>query len=209
MTRQEKPDLLPKSDTPSETPKKKLPPVQTLLLILLLLSLPCACCGWIYMLDTLPARLLPPAMDFTLNLFESYARVQNNSGVILYVTPLTTTTGTPLVIPQPSSIRQRDFPLGPCASVNLTYDSADSPLSGLAICKSENDCRLLAVDYSNQYLINSFEELPPLESSWQAAVQSYPEYNLIIVLFWMAGLLPIFLLFGWRHSVRLEKQKAG
>ena len=194
------------SDMAANSPKKKRPPIRTVLLILLVLSMPCGCCGWFYVLDAIPASVLPPPLAFVMDLFETEALIQNNSGFTVYVTPFTTTTGTPAVISQRSSIRQRDFKLRPGKSIILFYDVADLPLSGIAVCRAVDDCRLLATDYSNRYSINSFESLPALEPEWLAALKSRPEFNISILLFFMAGIMPILLFFFWRQTGRDEKE---
>jgi hypothetical protein len=51
-------------------------------------------------LDALPSSWLPPWLDFTLNLFEGSARVENKTPQVLYVTAITTSYGAPRVISQ-------------------------------------------------------------------------------------------------------------
>jgi hypothetical protein len=180
--------------------KKRLP-VRVILLLLAVVSSPLGCCGCIFLLDVLPASLLPPKVDFIVNLFEAQARVENRSGETLYITPITTTYGRPVVIPQPTFIRQRDIPLQPNRSIVLTYDVADMPLSGIAVCRTDDDCRLLAVDYSNVYYLDSFENLPRLEPSWLLAIRSHPPYNFGIVLLPVLSLLPVVLFSSWLYLV--------
>ena len=115
--------------------RKRKSPKALLLLFAVLLS-PLTCCGATYVLDILPPSILPPAADFTINLFEAQVRVVNRTEETLYITPVTTTTGKPEVIQQFSSIRQRDFPLKPGGDFVLTYDMADMPLAGIAVCRA-------------------------------------------------------------------------
>lgn len=149
-------------------------------------------------------------------MFEVEARVENRSGELLYLTAITTTTGEPLVIAQRAFLRQRDIPLQPNQSVVLLYDAADRPLAGIAVCRPNDDCRLLAVDYSNQCHVDSFESLPPLESSWLVAIRAHPQYSFNKVLFPVLGFVPVSLFVSWvylilrlRFSRRLAGQKSG
>ena len=188
--------------------RKRLP-IRAILLLLAVVSSPLGCCASIFLLDLLPGSLLPPTVDFVMNLFESEARVENRSGETLYVTPITTTSGQPQVIPQLAFLRQRDIPLQPNHSIMLTYDSADLPLSGIAVCRTNDDCRLLAVDNSDEYYLDSFENLPSLETSWLAAIQSYPRNNFGIVLMPIYCLLPFVLFSIWLFLGRLENKRTG
>jgi hypothetical protein len=143
-----------------------------------------------------------------LNIFETGFWVENQTEEVLYITPITTATGKPLVIKQPSSIRQRDFPINPGRSIILTYDAADRPLSGIAVCRSSDDCRLFATDYTNEYVLNTYEDLPPLKQTWLPAVQQSPKRNFGIVLFPILGLVPIILFASWvRLSVKDRKSR--
>jgi hypothetical protein len=178
------------------------------ILLLLALITPLFLRG-IFLVEILPASLLPSSLDFMVNLFEAEARVDNRSGETLYITPITTTYGRPVVITQLNSFRQRDIPLQPNHSFTLTYDSADLPLSGIVVCRTNEDCRLLAVDYSDVYSVDSFENLPGVEPSWLLAVRSTPQYNFTIVLIPMSGLLPVVLFLSWLYWGRLENKRKG
>lgn len=184
-------------------------PFRVILLLLALLTSPLICCGAIQLLNALPSSLLPGGLDFTLNLFETEARVENHTSETLYLTPITTTYGRPDVIPQNISFRQRNIPLAPNSSVLLRYDSADLPLSGIAVCRTEADCRLLAVDYSGSYVVESYESLPSLDPSWLSAIQSYPLHNYTNVIIPILSLLPILLFASWWYLGKLEKKRAG
>jgi hypothetical protein len=176
--------------------------VRKILLLLAVLSSPLGCCGCVFLLNVLPPALLPPMM----NLFETEARIENRSGETLYLTPITTTRGRPEVITQLAFLRQRDIPLQPGRSIVLTYDAADMPLSGIAVCRTNDDCRLLAVDYSNAYYLDSFEDLPGLEPGWLLAIRSLSPYNFSIVLFPVLGLVPVVLFLSWLYLGKLEKK---
>lgn len=197
------------SDAVGTNRVKKRPRVRMILLLLALVSSPLCCCGPIYLLNVLPSSFLPPAVDFMVNLFEEEVRVENRSGETLYITPITTTYGQPMVIPQSTFIRQRDIPLQSNGSIVLTYDSADMPLSGIAVCRTDNDCRLLAANHSKVYYLDSFESLPKLEPNWLLAIRSYPHYSFGIVLIPVLSLLPVVLFLGWLYLGRLENKRAG
>ncbi|MCB0212627.1 MAG: hypothetical protein KDJ52_25005 [Anaerolineae bacterium] len=85
-------------------------------------------------------------------MFEAEARVENRSQERLYITAITTTTGKPVVIGQRAFFQQRDIALQPNQSIHLLYDAADAPLAGIAVCRTNDNCRLLPVDYSNGYI---------------------------------------------------------
>jgi hypothetical protein len=147
-------------DEPSVKPQKsRLSQIRILLAFLILLTSPCALCGLVSLLDSLPPSVLPGAMDFSLNLFESEVQIENRTGETLYLTPITTTYGEPMVIGQ-SSLRQRDIPVEPGELAVLTYDAADMPLSGVVVCRSADECRLFKTTYGEVQHIDSFEALP-------------------------------------------------
>ena len=190
-----------------ETPPRR--PLRTILLLLAFLTSPLICCAAVQLLEVVPASLLPAGLDFTLNLFETEARVENRTSQTFYLTPITTTYGHPQVIPQNISFRQRDIPLGPSGAVLLKYDSADMPLAGIAVCRTQQDCRLLAVDYSNVYVLESYESLPDLESSWLMAIQSHPVRNYMNIIIPTLSLLPVLLFLSWLYVGTLEKRQIG
>jgi hypothetical protein len=111
------------------------------------------------------------------------------------------------VIPQNISFRQRDIPLGPSGAVLLKYDSADMPLAGIAVCRTQQDCRLLAVDYSNVCVLESYESLPDLESSWLMAIQVHPVRNYMNIIIPTLSLLPVLLFLSWLYVGRLETRQ--
>jgi hypothetical protein len=182
--------------------------VRKILFLLLLITLPFGCCGGTFLLDMLPSSALPPALDFSVNLFEATASVENRTDEIIYITPISTIHGYPQVIRQFDSIRQRDFPLQPNSSIILTYDSADMTLAGIAVCRVNHECKLLPEENTDAYKITSFEELPELDVSWLSAVQSHPERSFYIVYMLIFSLAPIILFSTWIYLGRLEKKKA-
>jgi hypothetical protein len=192
-------------DEKSQESKRK-PPKALLLLFAALLS-PLACCGATYVLDILPPSILPPVADFTVNLFEGQVRVVNRTEETLYITPISTTTGNPEVIQQPSSIRQRDFPVKLGGSYVLTYDMADMPLAGIAVCRARDDCRLLAVDHLDEVYLDSYQDLPTLEQEWLMALQSSPERNMGVVIWPLMGLVPILLFVSWLYLTVKDRKK--
>ena len=191
---------------PVPTDPARSRPLRTILFLLAVLTSPLICCGSVQLLDALPASFLPSGLDFTLNLFETEAHVENQTTETFYLTAITTTYGEPRVIAQNISFRQRDIPLAPNSSVVLTYDSADMLLAGIAVCRTDEDCRLLNVDYSGMYVLDSYETLPSLEPSWFEAIRAHPLYNYTTVLLPVLGLLPILLLVSWLYMGRAEKK---
>ena len=179
------------------------------LLVMALLTSPILCCGGIQLLDALPSSWLPGSLSFMVNLFESDARVENKTSQILYLTAITTTYGDPRVISQNIAFRQRDIPVRPQSSVILQYDSADLPLAGIAVCRTEDDCRLLPVNYSQVYELNSYESLEHLDPSWLTAIQSSPLHNYSTLITIAFSLAPILLFSGWLYLNRREKSRAG
>lgn len=185
------------SDVVETNPARKDTTVRAILLLLAVLFSPLVCC-WLNVLPT--------------NIFEAEARVENRSGELLCLTAVTTTTGRPVVIGQRASLRQRDIPIQPGQSLVLLYDAADMPLAGIAVCRTNDNCRLLGVDHSNTYYLDSFESLPRLEPSWLAAIRSYPQYSFNVVLFPILGLVPVVLFFSWLYLVlrlRFRPKLAG
>jgi hypothetical protein len=180
--------------------------IRTALLLLALITSPILCCSGIQLLDALPSS---GSLDFMINLFESEARVENKTSQTLYLTAITTTYGDPRVISQNIAFRQRDIPVRPQSSVKLQYDSADLPLAGIAVCKTERDCRLLPVNYSQVYELNSYESLERLDPSWLMAIQSSPLHNYSNLITIAFSFVPILLFSGWLYLNRREKSRAG
>jgi hypothetical protein len=144
-----------------------------------------------------------------VNLFEAETRVENRSGEVLYITPFTTTYGRPVIIKQFTFIRQRDIPLQPKQSLVLTYDAADMPLSGIAVCRTSGECRFVAADYSGVYYLDSFDDLPELNPGWLSTIQAQPQYSFEIVVIPILSLLPVILFSGWLYLGRREGKRAG
>ena len=180
------------SDAVNETKgTKKRSPLRWLLLALILS--PLTCCGGFYILSALPG--------VTPGLFETEVRIENRSDETLYITPITTTYAEPRVIPQPGRIRQVDIPLRSNHSITLTYDAADFPLSGVAVCREEGECRLLETEYSGMTYLDSFEILSALEPGWFQAMQTTTRYRFGIVIFPLLSLVPVLLFLNWLYLV--------
>lgn len=184
----------------------RLRTISTIVLVLALLTSPALCCGGIQLVDSLPSSWLPASLSFSVNLFEAGARVENTTSETLYVTAITTTHGDARVIPQNIALRQRDIPVQPQGSVVLQYDAADLPLSGIAVCRNTEDCRLLPVNNVDTYEVNSYENLEQLEPGWLQAIQATPVQNYGVLIIYMLGLIPIFLFSAWMFLKRREKQ---
>src|SRR5262245_848401 len=157
--------------SPPQAGKRR--PLRVIVLALAVLTSPLVCCGAIQVLNA----LLPSSFDFMVNLFQAKVQVENRTAEMLYLTAITTTYGRPMVIGQNISFRQRHIPVQPNRSVVLEYDSADMPLAGIAVCRTEDDCRVLAVDSSDAYYVASYEALPSLDPCWLAALRSHPLHN--------------------------------
>ena len=175
-------------------------PVRVILLLLVVVTSPLCCCGVTFLLNTISP---------SLNIFHGEAQVENRSGETLYITPITTTYGHPVVIGQFTFIRQRDIPLQPNHSIVLTYDTADMPLSGIAVCRTNDNCRLLPVAHLDMYYLDSFESLPRLEPGWLLAIRSHPQYSFEIALIMVLSLLPVVLFSSWLYLGKLENKRAG
>lgn len=170
---------------------KKRSPLIWLLLALILFPLTCS--GGYYFLSALPG--------VTTGLFETEVVIENHSAETLYITPITTTYAEPRVITQPGRIRQVDIPLWPDRSILLTYDAADMPLSGVAVCQEGRECRLLETEYSGVTVLDSFEALPTLEPSWLQAMQTATRYRFGIMIFPLLGLVPAVLFLNWVYEI--------
>lgn len=173
-----------------------------ILLLLAIITSPLICCGGIFVLNAMPNSPLP-------RLFEGKARVENNSGEILFLTPMTTTYGYPKVIIQSAFLRQRDIPLEPNQSIVLTYDTADMPLAGIAVCRANQDCRFLGSEnyFSDTYNLESIDTLPKLDQNWIEAIQSHPRYNYGLVIFPVLGVIPVVLFFVWLYLGVRDKKR--
>jgi hypothetical protein len=186
-----------------ELASKKLKNARMILILLAIITSPLICCGSVYFLNAMPNSPLPV-------LFRGEALVENTSGETLYLTAITTTYGDPRVITQSSSFRQSNIPIKPNQSIVLTYDTADMPLAGIAVCKENQDCRLLEKNnYSDPYLLDDFEALPRLEQSWLLAIQSQPPYNIFLVIITASALLPIAFFLWWLYLGRRMKQESN
>lgn len=187
-----------------KSPFEQRKTLRMILLLLAMITSPLICCGCIFLLNAMPNSPLP-------RLFEGKAQVENNSGETLYLTPITTTYGHPEVITQSAFFRQRDIPLEPNQSVVLTYDTADTPLAGIAVCRANQDCRLLGVKnyFSDTYHLESMDTLPKLDQDWLKAIQSHPRYNYGLVIFPALGLIPVALFWVWLYTGMQAKKLAA
>ncbi len=192
-----------------ETRKSRTRWIQVVLLLLALVTSPALVCGALQVLDALPSTWLPGPVDFIVNLFEAEAQIENHTSETLYFTAITTTYGDPRVIPQNIAFRQRDIPVGPQGSVTLQYDSADLPLAGIAVCRKDNDCRLLPAHGSGVYELNSYDSLERLDPAWQKAINSQPVHNFSNLIIMALSLACILLFSIWLYLKRREKQRAG
>jgi hypothetical protein len=170
------------------------------LLLALILS-PLTCCGGFYTLSALPGQ--------TPGLFEAEVQIENKTGETLYITPITTTYRDPRVIPQLAFIRQVDIPLRPGRSIVLTYDAADFPLAGVAVCRKDGRCRMMETERSSVTYLDSFEALPHLDPSWLQAMQNSPRYRFGILTYPLLALVPVVLFLNWLYLVWQDKKRAG
>lgn len=179
------------SNTVEKNQAKNRISTQMILFILAIISSPLLCCSISYTLSALPGG--------DIGLFKVNVTIKNTSGETLYLTPITTSYGKPEVIQQPASIRQINIPLQPNNSVLLTYDAADFPLDGIAVCRINNKCRLLTNDGGDIMYVDSFENLPVLDSSWLQVIQSTSPNNFAIVVYPLLGLIPIAFFLSWLY----------
>lgn len=180
--------------------------MRVVLLALALLTSPALCCSGVQLLDSLPSSWLPGSLDFIVNLFENGAQVENKTTETLYITAITTTYGEPRVIPQNIDFRQGSIPVVPQGSIMLTYDSADLPLSGIVVCRTAQDCRLLPANRSDMYEVNSYEKLETLPPGWRTAIQAAPSYNYAALLIAALSLVSILLFGGWIYLIWRERK---
>ena len=141
---------------------------------------------------------IPVLLTFMLNLFKDKLRVENKTSQTLYLTVIKNHNG-PMVISQNIAFRNHDIPVKPQSSVTLQYESADAPIAGFAVCKTEADCRFLPISYLNDYEVNSYESLERLNSSWLTAIRSSPLHNYSNLIIMALSLVPILLLSGWLY----------
>jgi hypothetical protein len=139
---------------------------------------------------------IPVLSNNMINGFKVKYRVyiENKTSQILYLTAITTDHGSPKVI------SKRDIPIRAQSSADLVFDKTDTPLAGIAVCRTEDDCRLLPHDSDSPfYKINSYESLERLNPSWLAAIRSSPMYNNSNFIIMALSLVPILLLSGWLY----------
>ncbi len=161
-----------------------------ILLILILLTSPFACMGAGSLIFALPG------ID-SIGFFHGEVRVENQSPETIYITPITTTYAEPRIITQALSLHNRDIPLKAGASLNITYDTADFPLAGIALCREEGQCRLLEYTHQETLTFKDFDALPLLDENWLAIIQRAPKYNLQLFIFTGFALIPFILLILW------------
>lgn len=173
--------------------------IRMILLLLGLITFPLFCCGVSTTLYLIPG--------VGLSFFRIDFQVENNTVQTLYLTPITTTRGYPQVIGQLSRMQQTNIPLQAGESISLTYDGADMPLSGIVVCNTNDECRLLDRDGGREdMVINSFAALSAVNSDWVLAVQEKPEYNFRFIIFPLLGLLPIAFLGRWVYLTWEDKK---
>lgn len=158
------------------------------LLLIAVITSPFICC----LVTVLPVSWQPPMF----NLFAVEVMVTNQTNEVLYLTPITTTTGEPLVITQMGRLRQVMIPVGTGKSINMVYDAADRPLDGLVVCRTTADCRMLNDQYGDM-VIRDFGQLPYLERGWLAAVEDHPRFGFFVVLYPLLGLIPVGFFLWW------------
>lgn len=183
--------------------------LQTAVLLLALLTSPALCCGGMQVLDALATTWLPESADFVVNLFEGEAQIKNHTSETLYLTAVTTTYGEPEVIAQNIAFRQRHIPVEPQGAVTLQYDAADASLAGIAVCKGDDDCRLLPANSVGIYELNAYESLESLDPTWQAAISAQPVYNSSSLIVVVLSVTSILLFSSWLYLKRRERQSAG
>jgi hypothetical protein len=183
--------------------------IQIILLFLAILTSPALCCGGQQVLDVLPATWLPGPLNFVVNLFEAEAQFVNHTSETVYLTAMTTTYGDPRVIPQDIAFRQRDIPIRPDETIVLQYDSADFPLAGIVVCRTDDDCRLLPANGSSVYELNAYHNLESLDPAWRQAIDSQPVYNFSRLIIIALGLVCLLLFTSYLYLNRREKLRRG
>jgi hypothetical protein len=178
---------------------KKRSPLRWLLLALILS--PLTCCGGFYILSALPG--------VTPILFEMEVQIENRTDETLYLTPITTTYRDPRTIPQRAFIRQVDIPLRPGRPIVLTYDAADFPLAGVAVCRKDGECRVLDTERSDVTVLDSFEALYQLDPSWRQAMQTSTRYRFGIIIYPLLALVPVALFLNWLYLIWRGKKGAN
>ena len=172
--------------------------LRSLLLVLTLLTTPLALLG----ISTFAFAL--PGMD--VGFFLAEVRVENKTNEMLYITPITTTYAEPRVIQQKLALRQRDHLLRPADSMRLAYDTADFPLAGIVVCRTNDDCRLLENTREDVISIERFDALPTVDEQWLIVVKKTGLYNFAVFIYAIFILLPfIFFWLRWRLGKQLEK----
>ena len=181
------------------------------LLVLACLTSPLCCCGSAMFLSVISPV---PHTNF---------EVLNKTNETLYITPVDTTPGRTVVIEQPLTLRQRNIPLHPNSSVVMINYGEVHELSGVAVCRTNTDCRwATASEWQHPsdpnepyalpvqvYTLYFFEGLPKLEASLLLAIQSHRQYNFDILL-WLAGiLLPFVLFICWLYLVARSRFSPG
>jgi hypothetical protein len=136
-----------------------------------------------------------------LNSFKQKLRVENNTSQILYLTLVQTywDDSHPMVVPQNIAFRNHDIPVRPQRSVTLKYDPGKLPIRGIAVCKTDTDCRLLPLSYLHDYELNSYENLERLNPNWLTAIRSSPLHNYSNLIIIVLSLVPILLFSGWLY----------
>ena len=183
----------------TNAPRKRIT-ARVILLVLAIMTSPLCCLG-----TTLLEAIIPEEMDY-LSFFAAEVVVENDTGEILFVTPITTTRGYPQVIRQATSLKQCQIPVAPGDSVALSFDAADFPLDGMAVCRGEVDCRLLAHDFA-AVNVEDYQALPALDDGWLEAAQGCKPFNVSLVLFPLLAMVPLGAFVAWVVLTVRNKRK--
>lgn len=189
-----------------KTIAKKYRIARLIVFVLFLCSLPLACLGCFPAFSLLPADWLPFAFTF-----QAQVTIENHTPDTLLLTPFTTTRGYPQVIPQTGTLRGRDYPLPPGGNRTLSYDTADAPLAGIAVCDTNEACHLLEAG-SGEHINLSAEmlsTLPPLPDDWQTARLNAPRSDYTVPVLVLLALLPLLFLGLWVFLGKKERLEAA
>jgi len=150
--------------------------------------------------------------------------VVNNSGEIVYITPVRTL---PIAVLQRYSmgqlraLRQADIRLTAGESIRISYDAESDRPGPIAVRNEAGDYRQLALDkgvrtylYEPEivYTIGSFDTLPPIDQEVLRTVQQTTPFNFDLrywgsmVIGTLAGGIPIGLFKVWFHLARRRRE---
>ncbi|MCP4143476.1 MAG: hypothetical protein GY755_24850 [Chloroflexi bacterium] len=164
---------------------------RTILLILAILSSPFACLG--------AGSIIFAFTDTDLDFFNATVHIENQTNESLYITPITTTYADPRVILQPRYFRNKELLLRPHSTIRVSYDSADTPMEGIALCSENGTCRLLENSWEETLIISDFDALPLVDESWLSVIDATSTYNFSMLIYIIFFTFPfIFLGLWWR-----------